>query len=373
MLCSRHPCRWVFALVVIGLLAGCGDTGQTPTQAIGEAGSANTDRVFKWKVVTTWPPNFPVFQEGVDRFAEDVRQMSGGRLDIKVFAGGELVPPLQTFDAVSQGTVEMGHGAAYYWAGKVPAGQFLSAVPFGMTAKGMHSWLYSGGGLEIWRQLYEPFGLVPFPMGNTGVQMGGWFNKRIESVSDLKGLKMRIPGLGGKVLAKAGGTPVLLAGGEIYTALERGTIDATEWVGPFHDQRLGLYRAAKYYYYPGWHEPGTTLELIVNRKAWEELPGDLQTIIRVAAMATNLWQYAQFETLNLKALRELKEQHQVQVLPFPDDVLIELRRLTGEALDEQAAKDAEFKRVYEAYRAFRADNDAWNSTSDTAYRRALGL
>jgi TRAP-type mannitol/chloroaromatic compound transport system substrate-binding protein len=264
----------------------------------------------------------------------------------------------------------MGHGAAYYWAGKVPAAQFFSAVPFGMTAKGMNAWLYSGGGIELWNELYQPFGLVAFPMGNSGVQMGGWFNKRIESVEDLKGLKMRIPGLGGKVLAKAGGTPVLLAGGEIYTALERGTIDATEWVGPFHDERLGLYRAAKYYYYPGWHEPGTTLELTVNRKAWDQLPEDLKTIVRVAAMATNQWMYSQFEGLNLKALGELKQKG-VEVLPFPDDVLAELHRLTNEALDEEAAKDAQFKHVYEIYKAFRADNDAWDSISDGAYRKAL--
>ncbi len=370
---SARPWAWLLALLTVSLVGGCGEAGQAPGEGAVAAGAPDADRIFRWKLVTTWPPNFPVFQEGVDRFADDVRTMSRGRLDIKVFAGGELVPPLQTFDAVSQGTVEMGHGAAYYWAGKVPAGQFLSAVPFGMTAKGMHSWLYSGGGLEIWQELYEPFGLMPFPMGNTGVQMGGWFNKRIDSVGDLKGLKMRIPGLGGKVLAKAGGTPVLLAGGEIYTALERGTIDATEWVGPFHDQRLGLYRAAKFYYYPGWHEPGTTLELMVNRKAWDELPEDLQAMVRIAAMATNLWQYSQFETLNLKALRELKEKQNVQVLPFPDDVLVELRRLTAEAMEEQAAKDPQFKRVYEAYTSFRADNDAWNQTSDMAYRRALGL
>ncbi len=364
---------WLLGTVVLVLSAGCGDSGRAPMQGSADGGRTDASQIFNWKMVTTWPPNFPVFQEGVERFVEELQQMSGGRLNVTVFAGGELVPPLQTFDAVSQGTVQMGHGAAYYWAGKIPAAQFLSAVPFGMTAKGMHSWLYSGGGLEIWRELYEPFGLVPFPMGNTGVQMGGWFNKRIESVDDLKGLKMRIPGLGGKVLAKAGGSPVLLAGGEIYTALERGTIDATEWVGPFHDQRLGLYRAAKYYYYPGWHEPGTTLELIVNRDAWNELPEDLQTIIRVAAMATNLWQYSQFETLNLKALRELREKYRVEVLPFPDDVLAELRSLTQEALDEEAAKDPEFKRVYEAYKEFRADNDAWNGISDAAYRHALGL
>jgi len=363
----KHLMAWALALLVGALLAGCGESAKAPATQPAGAGASQS---FKWKMVTTWPPNFPIFQEGVERFADEVRTMSDGRLDIKVFAGGELVPPLQSFDAVSQGTVEMGHGAAYYWAGKVPAAQFLSTVPFGMTAKGMNAWLYSGGGIELWNELYEPFGLVALPMGNTGVQMGGWFNKRIDSVADLKGLRMRIPGLGGKVLAKAGGTPVLLAGGEIYTALERGTIDATEWVGPFHDERLGLYRAAKYYYYPGWHEPGTTLELTVNRKAWDQLPEDLQTIVRVAAMATNLWMYSQFESLNLKALGELKKKG-VEVLPFPDDVLAELRRLTDEALDEEAAKDAQFKRVYETYKAFRADNDAWDSISDGAYRKAL--
>jgi TRAP-type mannitol/chloroaromatic compound transport system substrate-binding protein len=197
---------------------------------------------FMWKLVTTWPPNFPIFQEGVERFAKEVKKISDGRLTIQVFAGGQLVPPLQTFDAVSQGTVQMGHGAAYYWAGKVPAAQFFTAVPFGMNAQGMNAWFYGGGGLELWREVYKPFGLTPFPMGNTGVQMGGWFRKKIDKVGDLKGLKMRIPGLGGKVMAKAGVNPVLMAGGEIYTALERGALDATEWVGPYHDLRLGLYR-----------------------------------------------------------------------------------------------------------------------------------
>lgn len=323
-----------------------------------------------WKMVTTWPPGFPIFQEGVERFAKDVESMSDGRLRIQVFAGGKLVPALQTFDAVSQGTVQIGHGAAYYWAGKVPASQFMSAVPFGMTAKGMNAWFYNGGGLELWRELYKPFNVIPFPGGNSGVQMGGWFNKQINSAADLKGLKMRIPGLGGKVLAKAGGTPVLLAGGEIYTALERGTIDATEWVGPYHDERLGLYRAAKFYYYPGWHEPGTALELIVNKEAYEKLPKDLQKIVEVAAKALNQEMFAEFEAQNNKYLRELKEKRNVTVLEFPADVLKELAKLTKETLEEEAAKDANFKRVYEAYQKFQADNDAWTAVADDAYSKA---
>jgi TRAP-type mannitol/chloroaromatic compound transport system substrate-binding protein len=333
--------------------------------------SAPTTKTFNWKMVTTWPPNLPIFQIGVENLAKEIEIMSGGRLKIQVYAGGELIPPLQTFDAVSQGTVEMGHGAAYYWAGKLPAAQFMTSVPFGMTAKGMNAWLYYGGGLELWRALYKPFNLIPFPAGNSGVQMGGWFNKKIESVDDLKGLKMRIPGLGGKVLAKAGGTPILLAAGELYTALERGNIDATEWAGPFHDKRLGLYRAAQYYYYPGWHEPGSTLELIVNSEAWAELPEELQKIVEVATQAMNQKMYAEFEALNIKALQELKEKHNVEVLAFPPQVLQTLKRLTVETLDEKAAEDASFKQVYEAYKKFQADNAAWNTISDDAYSQAL--
>lgn len=357
---------WFILLSSVALVTGCNSSSDNTSQE-----SAASTKTFHWKMVTTWPPNFPIFHEGVMQFVKDIEMMSGGRLKVKVYAGGELVPPLQSFEAVSQGTVQMGHGSAYYWAGKVPAAQFMSAVPFGMTAKGMNAWFYSGGGLELWRDLYKPFNIVPFPAGNSGVQMGGWFNKKIESVEDLKGLKMRIPGLGGKVLAKAGGTPILLAGGEIYSALERGTIDATEWVGPFHDERLGLYRAAKYYYYPGWHEPGTALELIVNRQAWKELPTDLQKIVEIAARSTNQWMYSKFEAMNIKALRELKEEHHVQVLAFPPDVINKLRQLTQVALDEEAAKDASFKKVYEAYKQFQADHAAWNAISEEAYSKAL--
>jgi TRAP-type mannitol/chloroaromatic compound transport system substrate-binding protein len=328
---------------------------------------------FNWKLVTTWPPNFPIFQDGVIRFAKDVKRMSDNQLNIQVFAGGELIPALQTFEAVSQGTVEMGHGAAYYWAGKIPAAQFFTAVPFGMNAQGMNAWFYGGSGIELWQDIYAPHKLVPFPMGNTGVQMGGWFRKKIESLTDLKGLKMRIPGLGGKVMAKAGVNPVLMAGGEIYTALERGTIDATEWVGPYHDLRLGLYRAAKYYYYPGWHEPGPALELIINKKAWDELPQELQIIVQTAAQASNLQMLSEFEANNLDALHTLTNQHHVQLIEFPADVLKELHKLTLETLTEEADKDADFKKVYAAYTTFNKNMDAWNAISEAAYARALKL
>jgi len=366
--------KLIFTLLFVSafLLTAC-DRGQAPVPTTtGEVATPapEPEKTYNWKMVTTWPPNFPIFQEGVERFAKDVKVMSEGRLNIKVYAGGELVPPLQSFDAVSQGTVELGHGAGYYWAGKIPAAQFFTAVPFGMNAQGMNAWLYAGGGIEMWQDLYKPHNLIPFPMGNTGVQMGGWFNKKIESIKDLKGLKMRIPGLGGKVLAKAGGTPVLMAGGEIYTALERNTIDATEWVGPFHDERLGLYRAAKYYYYPGWHEPGPTLELMVNLQAWGSLPEDLQKMIEVAAASSNIWMLSQFEAKNLAALQKLRDQHKVKLLPFPDEVMQELHKLTVEVLAEEAQKDQQFKKVYEAYSQFSSENDRWNVLSEAAYQAA---
>jgi len=339
--------------------------------ALGGLSTAEAANRHNWKLVTTWPPNFPVFMDGVKRFAKDVKRMSRGELNIQVFAGGELIPALQTFDAVSQGSVQMGHGAAYYWAGKIPAAQFFTAVPFGMNAQGMNAWLYSGGGLKLWRDLYAPHNLVPFPMGNTGVQMGGWFRKPIKSLADLKGLKMRIPGLGGKVIAKAGVNPVLLPGGEIYTALERGTIDATEWVGPYHDLRLGLYRAAKHYYYPGWHEPGPTLELTINKTAWEGLPKHLQLIVENAATASNLWMLSEFEAKNLEALDTLKNKYKVKVEEFPQDVISTLRTLTTQTLEEESDKDATFKKIYQAYQDFSKGNSAWNEISEAAYARAL--
>jgi TRAP-type mannitol/chloroaromatic compound transport system substrate-binding protein len=348
----------------VGALA----TAVVPTTAL-----AASNKRFNWKMVTTWPPNMPILQQGAERFAKDIEKMSDRRFRIQVYAAGELIPAMQTFDAVSQGTVEMGHGAAYYWAGKVPAAQFFTAVPFGMNAQGMNAWLHSGGGLKLWRDLYKPFNLVPYPMGNTGVQMGGWFRKKINSVNDLKGLKMRIPGLGGKVMAQAGVNPVLLAGGEIYTALERGTIDATEWIGPYHDLRLGLHRAAKFYYYPGWHEPGPTLELSINSKAWATLPKKFQVMVETAAAAANSWMLSEFESRNLDALQELKQKHKVKVYAFPDDVLKTLKKLTHKTLEAEAEKDAKFKKIYQAYNAFRENNNAWGDISEAAHARTLKL
>lgn len=321
--------------------------------------SSISGKRYDWKMVTTWPPNFPILGEACVKYAEIVREMSGGRINIQVFGGGELVPPLETFDTVRNGGAEMGHGAAYYWAGKIPAGQFFGSVPFGMNAQQLTAWILTGGGMEMWEDLYKDFNLVPMLAGNTGVQMGGWFNREINSIADLKGLKMRIPGLGGKVLEKAGGSPVLLAGSEIYTGLERGVIDATEWIGPSHDSKMGFQDIAKYYYSPGWHEMGTALEMIVNKEKFDSLPVDLQAILRSASLQISTWILSEMETKNAESLATLVDKG-IDIRPFPTEVLDQLRVYTEEVIAEIVAKDPVAAKVYASYDAYRKRAAAWS-------------
>lgn len=328
------------------------------------------EKKLKWKMVTSWPRNFPGLGTGAAWLAEAITEMSAGRLTVKVYGGGELVPPLEVFDAVSRGTAEMGHSGAYYWKGKSPATQFFTAVPFGLTAIEMHSWLHFGGGMELWREVYDRFNLVPFDAGNTGVQMGGWFNKEINSAADLKGLKMRIPGLGGEVLKRLGGTPVSLPGSELFTSLKSGAIDATEWVGPYNDLAFGLYKAAKHYYYPGWHEPGPVLECMVNKDAWLALPKDLQAIVSAATQAVSNRMLAEYTANNNQALNTLVTKHHVDVRRFPDDVLASLRKTSDEVVAEVAAADPLTQKVYDSYRAFRDNVMAWHDVSERAYYNA---
>lgn len=322
---------------------------------------------YQWRMVTTWPPNFPVLGEGCNKFAEWVREMSGGRIEIKVYGGGELVPALETFDAVRNGAAEMGSGAAYYWAGMAPAATFFTAVPFGMNAQQVNAWMLSGDGLKLWEEKYAEFGLVPFPGGNTGVQMGGWFNREINSLADLKGLKMRIPGLGGRVLERAGGTPVLLSGGDIYTGLERGIIDATEWIGPYHDYLMGFHQIAKYYYAPGWHETGSELEIIINKDKYDELPDDLKAIIRSAALRMNHWVLSEFEAKNSIYLEKLINEENVNLRNFPDDVLASLKNYTKEVIQEIVDSNPDAKKVYENYEAFRKRASLWAKSSEKIF------
>ncbi len=348
-----------------GLITACGEQKTTQTTT-----AQTRQQTFEWKMVTTWPKNFPGLGTGANQLAELITEMSGGRIRVKVYGAKELVPAFEVFDAVSRGTAEMGHGAAYYWKGKSEAAQFFSTVPFGMTAQEMNGWMYHGDGLKLWRELYDGFGLIPAPAGNTGVQMGGWFNKEINSVEDLKGLKMRIPGLGGEVLKRAGGTPVNLPGGELFTSLESGAIDATEWVNPYNDLAFGLYKAAKYYYYPGFHEPGTTLEAIINKAAFNKLPQDLQSIVLNACKVVNQEMLAEYTARNPAALRTLVEKHKVDIRSYPEDVLATLRRYSEEVVQELADKDEFTKRVFDSYSAFLQGSREWGRLSDRAYLHA---
>ncbi len=321
----------------------------------------------RWKMVTTWPKNFPVLGTGANQLAKLITEMTDGRIKVKVYGAGELVPAFEVFDAVSRGTADMGHGAAYYWKGKIEEAQFFSTVPFGMNAQEMTSWLYHGGGMALWEETYRSFGVIPAAAGNTTVQMAGWFNKQINSVADLKGLKMRIPGLGGEVLKRAGGTPVNLPGGELFTSLKTGAIDATEWVGPYNDLAFGLHKAAKYYYYPGWHEPGTTLEAIINRKAFEKLPKDLQSIVENACKVVNQDMSTEFTAKNNAALDTLVNKHKVDVRKLPDDVLATLKNLSEEVVLELANKNAAAKKIYQSYDKFRRQVMSWHDISEKIY------
>jgi len=347
-----------------GGLAACKDKEAAAGKG---APAVVTGSKVRWKMVTTWPKNFPGLGTGAEKLARLINEMSGGRIEVKVYGAKELVPAFEVFDVVSRGTAQMGHGAAYYWKGKNAAFQFFSAVPFGLTADEQNAWLFHGGGMQLWEESYRPFGVIPLAAGNTGVQMAGWFNREINSLEDLKGLKMRIPGLGGEVLKRAGGTPVNLPGGELFTSLQSGVIDATEWVGPYNDLAFGLYKAAKYYYYPGWHEPGTTLEAIVNRQAFEALSPDLQAIVRAACRVANDEILVEYVARNNDALETLKNEHHVDVRRLPDDVLARLRALSEEVVQELADSSPEARRIYESFRNFRDKVFAWTDISERAY------
>lgn len=354
-------------LAASAALVACGQAQE------GNAPSIQTRKNFKWKMVTTWPKDFPGLGTGANRLAQTIGHMSGGQLEVKVYGAGELVPAMGVFDGVSGGTAEMGHASAYYWKGKHEATQFFSAVPFGLTAQEINGWLSYGGGQELWDELYAGFGLKAFPAGNTGVQMGGWFNREINALEDFSGLVMRMPGLGGEVLRRLDATVQNLPGGEIFQALKTGAIDATEWVGPYNDLAFGLHQAAKYYYWPGWHEPGTTMEAMINRTAWETLPTDLQHIVRHACQSTNEDMLAEFTTRNGVALKTLVEKHGVQLKRFSDDVLTEIGRVARDVVGGIAAKDPLSNSVYASFNAYRSQSVSYTRISEEAYTMARAL
>ncbi|RLA72374.1 MAG: C4-dicarboxylate ABC transporter [Epsilonproteobacteria bacterium] len=304
----------------------------------------NRNKKVKIKLATSWPAHFPIMGTGVERFAERVKNASGGSLEIKLYPKNTLIPALAVFDAASSGEIDAFHSGPYYWKGKNSAFSLFSGVPFGFTFEEINSWVMFGDGLKMWRELYSRYNLYPFAGGNTNIQMGGWFRKPIESLNDMQGLKMRIPGLGGEVFAKMGVNPILLPAGEIYTSLERGVIDATEWVGPALDIKMGFYKVAPYYY-SGWHEPGSILELTFNKPFWEKLGSEHQAILEMAINEMNNSMTYDFHHENIYALQKLQSLG-VTLLDYPDDVIIAAKKALKEVTAELGEKNKDFAEVY---------------------------
>jgi TRAP-type mannitol/chloroaromatic compound transport system substrate-binding protein len=352
--------RRAFLYGGLGSVAACGPSGQVAVQQ-------SSSETHRWRMVTSWPPNFPGFGTSADRLAERIGELSDGRIEIEVFAAGELIPAFEVFDTVARGTMQMGHSSPTYWRGTLPAAPIFSSVPFGMLATEHKAWMDHGGGLELWREIYGAQGIVPFVAGNTGAQMGGWFKNEINSVADLVGLKMRISGFGAEVIQRAGAVPVNLPGSELFTSLATGVIDATEWNGPFNDMAWGLQDVARYYYYPGWHEPSGVLEALVSKDAYESLSPHLKIVIEAACRTEADYVVSEFAAFNQRALKTLTEEYGVELRRFPDDVLATLRRLSLEAMNDLAASDPDLARVYASYRAYADSIGAWHEISEGAH------
>ncbi len=318
----------------------------------GLAAPSQAQAVTKWNMVMPWPRNTPGVGVNAQRFADRVQAMSGGRIQIKLFAANELVPPFEVLDAVQGGTADIAHSTPYYYVGKAPVLNYFTGVPFGFTAPELAAWMYFGGGLDLWREAYDQFGVVPFYAGSSGVQAGGWFRKEINSVGDLKGLKFRIAGLGAAVMAKLGVDTQTTPPGEIAPALLSGAIDAAEWIGPWNDRAFGLYKVAKFYYVPAFHEPGPGLEIIVNKASWQKLPPDLQAIVEAAASATANETYADFVYHNVDSFRPLLEEEGVQLRTFNDQIVEALAKATHEVLADLATRDPMTKKVNDSFASF---------------------
>lgn len=312
----------------------------------------------KLKLATSWPARFSIMGTGVERFAKNVKKMSGGTLDIKVYPAGTLIPALSVFDAASKGQIDAFHSGPYYWKGKNPAFSLFTGFPFGFTPEEHGAWMQFGGGMELWRKLYAEHNLYPLMGGNTGTQMGGWFRKEIKSPADLKGLKMRIPGLGGEVMSKMGVNPVLMAAGDIYTSLERGTIDATEWIAPAHDLKMGFDKVAKYYY-TGWHEPGSMLEITFNKQVWEGLSKEHREIIEIASGEMHAYMMYEFMAENAKALEKINRK-KITIGTLPDAVIKNARKAFEEVVKEQSAGSKDFAEVWKSCKDFKESVTEWS-------------
>jgi TRAP-type mannitol/chloroaromatic compound transport system substrate-binding protein len=369
--------------VTAGVAAACGTQLATPTVApTGPTVAATTAPVntvaaptvvgqaqpsFDWQMATSWPVALDTIFGGAQIFAERVGAMTNGKFKITPRAAGELAPGTQVLDAVSQNAVPLGHTASYYYIGKSPVTAFGTAIPFGLTAQQQNAWLYDGGGLKLLQDFYQrKFGIIQFPAGNTGAQMGGWFRQEIKTPADLQGLKMRIPGLGGQVMTKLGVTVQVLAGGEIFQALQTGAVDAAEWVGPYDDEKLGFYKVAQYYYYPGWWEPGPSLEVEVNLARWQELPVEYQEAVKTAAAQANVEMLARYDSRNQAALQSLLSQG-VKLTPYSKEILDAANNAANQLFDEFSGKDPDFKAIYDQWKPFRDSVRAWNKINEASF------
>jgi TRAP-type mannitol/chloroaromatic compound transport system substrate-binding protein len=317
----------------------------------------------KWRLQSSFPKSLDTIHGGAEEIARTVSDATGGKFQIAVFAAGEIVPPLQVLDAVQNGTVQAGHTGSYYYYGKDPTFALATAIPFGLNARQQNAWMYDGGGLELIRELYASYNCINFPSGNTGAQMGGWFRREIHTLDDMKGLKMRIAGLGGVVMSRIGVVAQQIGGPDIYPSLEKGTIDAAEWVGPYDDERLGFYKIAPHYYYPGWWEGGPALDLIVNLDAWKALPKQYQAVLEAAAAAANLHMLAKYDAVNTQAMKRLIGKG-VKLHEFPPDVMRAAYIEATKLYDEIGKTNPRFKKAYESMRTFRNDVVPWHSLAD---------
>ncbi|AFY58922.1 TRAP-type mannitol/chloroaromatic compound transport system, periplasmic component [Rivularia sp. PCC 7116] len=346
------------ATATTATIASCSRGGNTTT-----AGTSLPK--VRWRMATSWPESLIIYT-GPETIANRVKEMTDGRFTITPAAAGELTGATEVLDAVQTGSVQCGHTASYFYIGKNPALAFATSIPFGLTPQQQNAWLYHGDGQKMIQEIYDKFNIVYFPAGNSGTQMGGWFKREIKSLADLRGLKMRIPGLGGKVMARLGVNVQVLPGGEIYLALERGAIDAAEWIGPYDDEKLGLNKAAPFYYYPGWWEPGSTLDVLVNRGAWEKLPEEYKQIFKTAAYEANMDMLARYEALNGEALTKLT-QSGTKLVAYSDEILQAAQKATIEELEASASKDATFKKVYEQWKGFRDKLYNWNRVNELSF------
>lgn len=329
--------------------------------------------VREFRMVTTWPRGLTGLGRSAERVAHKIAALSGGRIQVKVFAANEMVGAFESFDAVSSGLADMYHGAEYYWEARSPAFSYFAAVPFGFTAAEMNAWVYFGGGQALWDALSAGFGLKPFMCGNTGAQMGGWFTKEVTSVGSFQGLRYRMPGLGGEVLRRVGAVVVNLPGGEIIPSLRSGAIDASEWIGPWDDMALGLHQAAPYYYYPGFHEPGTALSLVVNKKLWDSLGSTERSYIETAAVAENSNMLAEYNANNAAALGRLVDDPAIKIRRFDDSIVQLFNKITGEVLADASRKDDMTRRIHDSFMSFRAAAVRWADISERAYLNARAL